>query len=406
MLVLALIALPIAPAEALKPIDADAPIGRILLILTLSVGAPFFLLSATAPLLQRWFAVLHPGGSPYRLYALSNFGSLLALLSYPFVIERLLQLQAQTWIWSVGYLVFAGLCAACGWQLFRSTAGATEVTASSQAQSDVNVAAEDFAGDRPGAGKAILWLALAACASGLLLATTNQMSMDIAAVPLLWVAPLSLYLLSFIFCFDSDHWYVRPLFVALLPLVLINTLRLLHFGTVLGIMDQITGYSLTLFVCCMCCHGELARMRPAPGQLTFFFLMVSIGGALGGAFVALLAPAIFPGFYEFHILLLACFALMIYVQLPILFSKARNKGKAVTQPMLSRLCWAVALVAILAGALSMLFPNTWYAGFSFGPELAAAFGSWRGSMLRVTPPRRHRGATGCRDVAAQRRRRI
>ena len=118
LLGLALITLPITPAESLIPTSPDAPVGRILLILALTVGAPFFLLSATAPLLQRWFALLHPGRSPYRLYALSNFGSLLALLSYPFVIERFVRLQAQTWIWSFGYVLFAGLCAVCGWQVY------------------------------------------------------------------------------------------------------------------------------------------------------------------------------------------------------------------------------------------------------------------------------------------------
>ena len=388
LLALALITFPIAPEEALKPMDPEAPVGRILLILSLSVGAPFFLLSATAPLLQRWFAVLHPHGSPYRLYALSNVGSLLALLSYPFVIERLLQLQTQTWIWTLGYVVFVGLCAACGWQLLRSPVGAIKLQESAEAQSATDVTATVDGGRRPGLGQTMLWLSLAACGSGLLMATTNQMSLDIAAVPLLWVIPLSLYLLTFILCFESERWYIRPLFAALLPLALINTVRLLHFGTVLGIMDQITGYSLTLFVCCMCCHGELSRLRPAPAQLTFFFLIVSVGGALGGAFVALLAPAFFPGVYEIHILLLACFALMIGVQMPQLFRKQHdnlNKGGNGLEFMLTRLCWAVTVMAILAGAASMLNTNNWYAGYNVGPELAATFSAWRGNILMATP---------------------
>lgn len=351
LLGLALITLPITPAESLIPTSPDAPVGRILLILALTVGAPFFLLSATAPLLQRWFALLHPGRSPYRLYALSNFGSLLALLSYPFVIERFVRLQAQTWIWSFGYVLFAGLCAVCGWQVYRSTAS-TE--------------------------------AAPACGSCLLMATTKQMSVDIAAVPFLWITPLSLYLLTFILCFDSDRWYLRPLYSALLPLVLINTLRLLYVGTDLGIVDQLLGYSLTLFVCCMCCHGELARLRPAPSQLTFFFLMVSAGGALGGMFVAILAPAIFAGLYEYHILLVACYALVVLVQMPRLFRSEGSAGKGRIARVLSGLCWTTALAAIVIGASYSFLAGTWIGG-NPSSNLAATFAAWQAGMLRTVP---------------------
>ena len=351
LLGLALITLPITPAESLIPTSPDAPVGRILLILALTVGAPFFLLSATAPLLQRWFALLHPGRSPYRLYALSNFGSLLALLSYPFVIERFVRLQAQTWIWSFGYVLFAGLCAVCGWQVYRSTAS-TE--------------------------------AAPACGSGLLMATTKQMSVDIAAVPFLWITPLSLYLLTFILCFDSDRWYLRPLYSALLPLVLINTLRLLYVGTDLGIVDQLLGYSLTLFVCCMCCHGELARLRPAPSQLTFFFLMVSAGGALGGMFVAILAPAIFAGLYEYHILLVACYALVVLVQMPRLFRSEGSAGKGRIARVLSGLCWTTALAAIVIGASYSFLAGTWIGG-NPSSNLAATFAAWQAGMLWTVP---------------------
>ena len=223
LLALALLVLPIAPAEALKPLDPGAPVGRIFLILTLSVGVPFFLLAATAPLLQRWFAHLYPDKSPYRLYALSNFGSLLALLSYPFIVEPLFRLQVQSWIWSLAYEVFVVLCAACGWQLCRSRIDEKQVSVNSEdgTKPQVNV------GNRPETGTALMWLLLSACGSGLLMATTNQMSIDIASVPFLWIVPLSLYLLTFILCFDSERWYCRPLFSALLPLDLINTLRLL-----------------------------------------------------------------------------------------------------------------------------------------------------------------------------------
>ena len=159
----------------------------------------------------------------------------------------------------------------------------------------------------------MLWVLLSACGSGLLLATTNQMSTDMAVGPFLWVLPLCLYLLTFILCFDSERWYVRPLFCALLPLGLINALRVLHVGVDMGIVEQISGLAAVLFLCCMCCHGELARLKPSPRHLTFFFLMVSLGGALGGLFVAIAAPMIFADTWEFHLLLVTCYLLVLVV---------------------------------------------------------------------------------------------
>ncbi len=384
LLGLALIFLPITPPEALKPTGPVAPVVSIIFILMLSVGVPFFLLSTTAPLLQRWFALLHPGRSPYRLYALSNFGSLLALLSYPLVIERFVPLQAQTWIWSLGYVVFAGLGLACAWYVSRSSAGTVSIPVSSVEKSAGIVGAESADEGKPSKGRAMLWLSLSACGSGLLVAATNQMSLDIATVPFLWIAPLSLYLLTFILCFDSDRWYVRPLFSLLLTLVLINTLRLLYMGTDLGIVEQVAGYSLTIFVCCMCCHGELARMRPAPEQLTFFFLMVSIGGALGGIFVAILAPAIFAGLYELQILLVACYGLMVFVQVPILFRSGGSNAKSRVARVLAGLCWTAALVVIFIGAIWSFMSSTWYVDDS-GSHLAATFAAWQANMFQAIP---------------------
>lgn len=377
LLALALVALPITPWEVLKPTDSDAPIGRILLILTLSVGAPFFLLSATAPLIQRWFAQLHPGRSPYRLYALSNLASLLALLSYPFLIEPRLRLQAQTSIWSSGYVVFAGLCATCGWHLARGLGSA----ASEQAEVVEPVRDPE---DRPGASLAVLWLSLSTCGSGLLMATTNQMSLDIAAVPFLWIVPLSLYLLTFILCFDSERWYVRPLFAALLPPALIGVLHLLYSGVDVGIVDQVVGYSAALFVFCMCCHGELARLRPAPRHLTFFFLMVSAGGAVGGLFVAVVAPAVFPGFYEYPILLVALFALVVFVQVPGFFRDSDDAPKSLLVRGLSGICWAAALVTIGVGSYYAIRPSSWY-GDDASFHLVATFAEWRTGMLTMLP---------------------
>jgi len=141
---------------------------------------------------------------------------------------------------------------------------------------------------------------------GLLLATTNQMSLDVAVLPFLWVLPLCLYLLSFILCFDSKRWYVRPLFFAVVLMIMINAVRILYDDIGLGLVEQVAGFSFTLFVCCMCMHGELARLKPAPEHLTIFYFVVSIGGAVGGLFVAVFSPVFFSGFYEYPILLVAC----------------------------------------------------------------------------------------------------
>ena len=381
LLGLALIALPITPEEALRPTNADAPISRILLILTLSVGAPYLLLSSTGPLLQRWFAELHPGRSPYRLYALSNVGSMLALLSYPFLVERFVLLELQTLFWSLGYVAFAGLCAACAWKLFQlSPAAASRQEELAAKGSRPTVPSQS--NDRPGLGPAVLWLLLAAGGSALLLATTNQMSLDIAVVPFLWILPLSLYLLTFILSFDSERWYVRPFFTALLPLALINAVRLVYGGVSLGIVDQVVGYSLALFVCCMCLHGELARLRPAPHHLTFFFLMVSIGGAAGGLFVAVLAPAVFSSSYEFHILLVACYVLVAFVHVRAIIRSESSSTESRGARSLSGMGWAAALAAIVIGTIFSLFSGTWFDDDA-NRSVTETFASWQADMLMV-----------------------
>ena len=375
LLGLALITLPITPAEALKPTSADAPVARILLILTVSVGAPYLLLSATAPLIQRWFAQLHPGRSPYRLYALSNLGSLLALLSYPFLVEPYVRLRSQTSYWSLAYVVFAALCVACAWTVYRSARDDSLYAASADSWRS---AAGTVPHDRPGAGSAFLWLLLSACASGLLLATTNQMSTDIAVVPFLWILPLSVYLLTFILTFDHERWYVRPLFMALLPLALINAVRLLYGGVDLGLVDQMVGYSLTLFVCCMCCHGELSLARPAAHLLTFCFLMVSIGGAVGGLLVAILAPALFRGPYEYHLLLVGCYMLMGFVLARLLVNGEYIPTGGIVRRTLTGICGVVGIGAIAVGTVVLLRPETWLEGAS--SDARETFVVWQGHM--------------------------
>lgn len=358
LLGLALLTLPITPAASLRPEGGEPPLLAILAVLGLSVGAPYLLLSSTGPLLQGWFARLAPGASPYRLYALSNVGSLLALLSYPLAIEPALRLRQQTLAWSAGFALFALLCAACAWQLRRrdaaSPSGAAPAAAPSAGDAAVNLPRLD-------ASEVLAWLMLPACASGLLLATTNQMCLDVAVVPFLWVLPLGLYLLTFALAFDADRWYVRPLFCALLPAALINVVRLLRAGVDAGIVEQVVGYSLALFVFCMCLHGELARRRPHPRRLTLYFLVVSIGGALGGLFVAVAAPAFFSGFYEYGILLVGGYALLMLLMLRQALRPAgpsEGRGRRVARAA-AALGWLCCAGAILYGAAVFFRASFW-----------------------------------------------
>ncbi|MES1213735.1 MAG: fused MFS/spermidine synthase [Singulisphaera sp.] len=306
LLGLSLWLLPIAADPAYRARIETSPTWQILSLLTFTVGAPYFLISATGPLLQAWFAKTHVG-SPYRLYALSNVGSLLALLSYPFIVEPRLKLGSQTQYWSWGYAFFAVVCAFCGVQLLRARREqSTEHTTAAPRADDA--AAEE---SRPSWGLLTLWLGLAAGASGMLMATTNQICQEVAIVPFLWILPLTLYLVSFIICFDSPRWYDRRIFVPLLIVTIAGAALMLFIGVSAPLIGQIAAYCAVLFACAMSCHGELVRARPHARDLTLFYLCVATGGAVGGAFVALLAPAIFDGLWEFHVALVICPALVL-----------------------------------------------------------------------------------------------
>jgi spermidine synthase len=287
LLAAAVATLPIAPDAAWKPGPDDAPTPRILALLALCLGLPYLALAATGPLLQAWFARGEPGRSPYRLYALSNAGSLLALLVYPFAIEPLATRAQQVSGWSLGFALFAPACAWCG---FRAARGAGAGAGPRPAATD--------AGPAPGPARIALWIALPAVASVLLLAVTNQLTYDVAAVPFLWIAPLVVYLLSFILCFDRERWYPRGLFVALLPVALLAAASLVRSADRLGVPAQIAAWCGVLFTACMACHGELYRLRPAAQRLTGYYLCVAAGGALGGLFVAVIAPLVFDRYAE------------------------------------------------------------------------------------------------------------
>lgn len=309
LLLAAAILLPITPDDSWKPDGSSSPTFRIVALLTMCVGLPYFILSSTGPLLQRWFSLQAPGVSPYRLYALSNIGSLLALISFPFVFEPALASPAQAGIWSWGFRVFAVFCAACAGRMFRSS----NLDTLSQHAAARHEAADLDHSPPPSWADRATWFGLAMVASVMLLATTNQVCMDVATVPFLWIVPLTLYLMTFILCFDADRWYSRKWYLGLMGAAFLGVLKTLLSGTEVSIVLQVSVYLSAMFCCCMVCHGELSRQKPATRYLTQFFLLMSAGGAGGGLFVGLIAPCAFPAYWELHIGIVACLLITLLV---------------------------------------------------------------------------------------------
>ena len=255
---------------------------RILALLAATVGAPYFLLASTSPLLQAWYARQNRRGLPYRLFALSNGASMLALVSYPLLVEPNLPARAQALVWSAAYVVFAVLCALTAW---RSSSAPVAAAAAAPA----GATPEDSPGDPPPSTDRFLWLMLSACASVLLLAVTSHLTQDVAAIPFLWILPLSVYLLSFIVCFEVPGAYRRIVFIPLLAAALaFMAYELWPYHKGMPMRATIAAFAAGLFVCCMVCHGELARIKPHPRYLTRFYVSVSLGGAGGGLFVSFL----------------------------------------------------------------------------------------------------------------------
>jgi hypothetical protein len=300
LLLLSLLALPVAADPSWKETAQANPTLSVLGVLAGAVGLPYLLLSTTGPLMQAWYARAFAGVTPYRLYALSNLASMLALLSYPVLVEPFLAVQGQSWLWSAGYALFVAACGATAWWSWRQVSSERETATA--LPPDV---------PRPTWRDCLLWAGLAMTASILLLALTRHLTQDVAPVPFLWVLPLALYLLSFILCFDAPRYYVRPLFLAALPAAFFGIDRILDDS--LPVPWMIALVSAALFVFCMVCHGELVRRKPHPRHLTLFYLMLSLGGALGGMFVGLLAPAAFNAYFELPIGLFLCALLTVIV---------------------------------------------------------------------------------------------
>lgn len=326
LLVVALLPLPVSPDESWKPVDGDNPVWRILLLLSATLGLPYFVLSSTGPLLQRWFTLAHPHRSPYRLYALSNIGSLLALVSYPFVFEPVLTRHQQTAFWSIGLCLFVLVCALCAFRIRKASDAETGEAAPADAAGDAAPSWSDRG----------LWLALPVLGSVLLLATTNKLCQDVAVIPFLWVLPLALYLISFILSFDHARWYHRGVFCALFSLGSAVVAYLLYAEHDAPLWLQISGYSGTLFFACMICHGEVYRLRPSPRRLTGYYLVIAAGGAIGGFLVAVVAPLVFNRYVELQIGLCA----LVYA-LGFIVLREGSRPAA----------WGVALGVVAAGIL-------------------------------------------------------
>lgn len=300
LLTLSLLWLPIAADASWKPAGEDAPAPRILLFLLATIGLPFTLLAANGPLAQAWFARARPGTSPYRLFALSNLASLLALLGYPILLEPWLSTAGQVWVWSALYLVFTVVLALAAFMDSRLPATAA-IPASAAPDTPV-----------PSARDYLLWTALAALGSVMLLAVTNHLTQDVASFPLLWVVPLALYLVTFILCFERERAYRLPLYAVLFIAVVVC---FAIARGVPGLKDslpaQLVVSAALVFVGCMICHGELAQLRPAPRHLTGFYLTVAAGGALGGSLVGVGAPLLLPNYFELDIALAALVGLIL-----------------------------------------------------------------------------------------------
>ncbi|MEX2310024.1 MAG: hypothetical protein WD738_20805 [Pirellulales bacterium] len=376
-LILAAVAmLGVLPGDQWQPRSYHDPVRQILIILAVSVGLPYFVLSATGPLLQAWFARSFPGRMPYRLYALSNLGSLIALVSYPFVFERAFDLPRQALLWSAGFLLFALCCAYGAWRLWTSSS-------LSPTRGRESAAADSPTWATPRWFHRLAWLLWPAFGSVVLLATTNRVTTDIAAIPFLWIVPLALYLVTFIIAFDRPAWY-RSTLVAALMLVAIYAAAVVHRLGV-GYKDVVDAgtpglvYSLFLaptekspevhistteflvvnftamFAICMLCHGELVRQRPDPRYLTSYYLLIAAGGALGGAFVILVAPQIFKTFYEWELsLLVGCVLAIGFILRALVNFIFGSEDKPSRKPAQYLLLAGVVLAVFLPSAVILL----------------------------------------------------
>ena len=289
-------------------LESGNPVLSVLVILTIKIGAPFLLLAGTSPLIQHWFSL--DNDQPYRLYALSNVGSLLALLSYPFV-ESVMTLTDQFVCWVSGLVAYLVFMVAILYRLSSMTGARTK-------QTTVEIFQAAYR-------HRFIWTALSACGAMMLLSTSNALIREVAPVPMLWVLPLAVYLCTFILTFDKAEWYSRSACFSLLFLSMVALLVMFEAEDDWSLSVQISIYCLVLFFSCLVCHGEMVRLRPEKEQLTEFYLFLSLGGVLGALFVNFLAPIFLDVYFEFEIATVLTVLLASQVALSSIIANLSNK---------------------------------------------------------------------------------
>ncbi len=360
VMMLAALALPLSIAAGWTRPPAVGEAFWLIGLFAASIGLPFFALSANGPLLQAWFARSgHPAAAdPYFLYAASNVGSFLALVSYPIAVEPLIRLGDQSRLWSAGFLLLIALIAGCGLLLWRlpGVSAPARIGAAASASPSVRQAAQ--------------WVMLAAVPSGLMVAVTAHLSTDVAAVPLLWVLPLALYLLTFVIVFQTRPAIPHQLVVKLQPVFIVGLVALFVFEYVASIVGMVAVHTVAFFVLALMCHGELAKSRPAPQYLTAFYMWMSFGGMIGGLSAGLIAPYVFSSVLEYPILIVLAVLCRPGLALP----RTRNAW----------LLWIVALTAasvvlISSGPFENLLSDGGYK-IALGVILAATLIFWRNPL--------------------------
>jgi len=399
LLFVILFTLPIGIFHSWTPPATANPSAWLLLLLLFSVGLPFFVVSTTAPLLQKWFA--HTGHSsahdPYFLYGASNLGSLLALVAYPTIIEPHLRLHHQSWAWAGGYVLLLALVSLCGVILWRASAPAGEAPGPDAAMAAPPIETATAAAGPPPISRRAWWVLLAFFPSSLLLGVTTYLSTDIAPVPLLWIIPLVLYLLTFVLVFARKPLIPHRIMVFVEPFVII-LLAAIFFARLRGAVWQLIPLHLLAFFCiAMVCHGELMDSRPAADHLTEFYLWISLGGVLGGIFNALLAPILFSSVTEYPLIIVAACLARPSLSRPT--DRPRQRRWDFLLPLglgvlLVLLAWgfqmlpgqlrpfAVIIIACLAGAICYSFRfRPWRLALGIGVLI------WAGAMFNFLPER-------------------
>jgi spermidine synthase len=342
--------LPILPTAAWKPTPNDEPVRRILALLAVCVGGPYLLLSMTGPFVQDAYFRAFPARSPYRLFALSNLGSLLGLLSYPFLVEPAFDVPTQANAWTVGFVVFGLLAIFCAWATRNDTPPPS---------------LEQALAARLGLRRILKWIALAFGGSWMMLAVTNHLCQDVATVPLLWVVPLALYLATFILSFEYPAAYRRlPWAIAVLGLILAACATIAWLPAFVGI------HLAALFVVCMLCHGELARLRPNPQSLTLYYLCIAVGGAMGGLYVGVIAPLVYTRDWEWIFATVVAFVFAAIIVAAALRQSGRLQSRAVQ---------ALYVVAFFAGQGFI----AWQHSKQFKDEQIASARNFYGTIMVV-----------------------